>query len=104
MNKDDIKKNLKVIEFKKPPEEKVPEFVTEMLELILEQSKKGTLRTIVCHFTHEPDTKEEDPHAGGTLFWNHNHNPLEILGLLEIMKSVALDYTHAVMHDEGDEE
>lgn len=88
------KENFKVIEFKKPQEQEVPKFVVELLEKMLEKAKNGQLKTLIAHFNYQE--KEEDSYQGGTMFWNETNNPIEILGLTEIVKSVALDYVYGV--------
>lgn len=90
-----------VLEFKKPQEEPVPKFVVDLLEKMLEQAKKGELTTLVAHFNyHMPD---DDTYTGGTVLWNKTNNPVELLGLTEIVKSIALDYVYGVPGDkEGD--
>jgi hypothetical protein len=102
MEEGTIKPSLKVIEFKRSKEEEIPKFIAETLELILTKVKEGKLKTIICHFNHQE--KEEDMLQGGTMFWNYNQNPVEILGLMEVMKSSALDFVHDSIHGEEEDE
>jgi len=100
---DEPKKNtFQVLEFKKPQEEEVPKFVVELLEKMLEKAKAGTLKTFIAHFNYQD--KEEENYEGGTVFWNENNNPIEILGLTEIIKNVALDYVYGASGDKEGEE
>lgn len=86
------KNTFKVLEFpKQPREDEIPDFVIKMLELMLEKAKAGTLKSFITNFTYQD--KEEEPFMGGTVLWNYTNNPLEILGAIELMRSVAIDYT-----------
>jgi len=92
------KNNLILVDFKKAKEEKekIPEFLLEKIELLLVKAKEGKLRTAIIHFDFIPDDDEEHDEdnptiIGGTLLWNHVHNGLELLGLIETIKALALD-------------
>lgn len=103
MSDEENKKNFKVLEFKKPKEDEVPKFVVELLEKMLAKAKEGKLKTIITHFNYQEG--EDEKFHGGTIFWNESGNPIEILGLAELVKSVALDYVYSVTDgdDESDE-
>ena len=97
----DKPKNLKVIEFKAPQEDKeVPKYVHELLEVLNQKIKEGKLKTLLCQF-HFQDS-EDEPYNGGTVLWNESNNPMELLGLVEVFKTVALDLVFTP--DMGEEE
>lgn len=102
MNEEKDNSNLKVIEFKKPEPEAVPKFVLDMIDTIQEKAKNGKLSTFICHFNFEAE--EDETLRGGTLLWNKHNNAIELLGLSELVKSVALECVYSSMGTGNEEE
>lgn len=97
---DEKDNKFKVLEFKKnKEEEQVPKFAVEMIEKLLEKAKNGQLKNLVLHFNYIEDDIS-NKHEGGTLFWNETGNPVETLGLVEMIKSFALDLAFGAMSGE----
>jgi hypothetical protein len=88
----------KVLSFPKPSDEETPKFVVEVLEKMLAKAKEGKLDTLIAHFSCKPSDTEEEYNAG-TVFWNDSGNPVEMVGLTEILKSMALSYVFDHDHD-----
>jgi hypothetical protein len=89
---------------KKEEEERPPEFVMEKVQMLLDKAKEGKLTVAIVHFMYKTEKNEEDPdeEEGGTLMWHKENNAIELLGLTDLIKSVA--FQNAMYHpDEGEE-
>jgi MoaA/NifB/PqqE/SkfB family radical SAM enzyme len=95
--------NLRVIEFKKPEVEAVPKFVINMLEEALKRAKEGKLETLIAHFNFS-ESEDGDAIRGGTIMWNKANNAIELLGLSEFVKSVALECVYNSVQGDTTEE
>lgn len=96
----------KLLEFPKEKEEEIPPYVEEQLNLIVEKVKSKNLKIFVAHYLFQEDNEGgEETVKGGTVMWNETGNPLELLGVTEIMKQVILGHMHD-MHekDNGEKE
>lgn len=96
--------NLKLVDFNKAKveAEKPPKFLLDKLELLNTKAQEGKLKIAIVHFDYEND---EGDMEGGTMLWHCNHNALEILGLAEVVKAGALQFTFEQMHQEdGDDD
>jgi hypothetical protein len=82
--------DLKTYKTKKQTEDnKPPEFIIKTFELLLEKAKQGKLTIAAMHYMYEAD--EEDEEKGSTLLWHRDDNSLELLGISELIKTVALE-------------
>ena len=95
------KNNFQVLEFPKPTDEQTPAFVIEILEKVLAKAKEGKLKTLITHFGFVQDDTEE--YQGGTVLWNDSGNAVEMVGVTEILKHMAMDYVFSD-HDHDHEE
>lgn len=99
-DKDEDIVDLKNYKDKKEEEgNKPPECIVKTLEFMLEKAKAGKLTLLALHYYADMDDEME---KGGTLLWNESENDLELLGIAEVIKSIALD--NVLFHLEGDEE
>lgn len=94
---------LKVVDFDRAKAEadKPPEFLLEKIQQLNDMAVNGKLRSVLLHYDYEND---ESDMQGGTMMWHYSGNALELLGLAEVIKSVALDFTLESMHSHEYEE
>jgi hypothetical protein len=89
-------------EEKKKEEEKIPDVIVEKLKTICEKAEGGKLRSVVMNFDYEvEDDDDEDDGNSGSMFYNKSHNPLEVLGTVEVMKSQVF---HMIFHQDDCDE
>ena len=74
-------------EQKEQEENKIPDVIIEKLERIVSKAKEGKLQSIVVNFDYEIEDSEKDDGNTGSMYYNKNQSPLEILGTIEIMKN-----------------
>jgi hypothetical protein len=83
-----------VIDFQRPEDKEinqVPEDIIDILEILLEKAKNGTLESlIVCgDFANEDDDGEFLDNL--TKMWNLTDNSREVIGTLEYLKVITIN-------------
>ena len=94
----DSPNDLRVVDFQKAKdhaekeENKLPDFFIEKIETLLEKAKEGKIQNLVLHFDFGDEVENDDGEiVGGTLLWNRSRNAAELIGIVEIIKTLALD-------------
>jgi hypothetical protein len=105
--KDGTNTNLKVLEFKKPPDvedEETPDYIIESLELLLKQAKEKKLRALILHYDYNDyDEKHQHEHTkSNRVFWTSTYNPLEIVALTRMLERKVVDFAEMILYDDDE--
>jgi len=69
-----------------------PDELVEKLKVALAKAKEGKLRTVLLHFSYETEDPDR-PLDENTIIYHKEQNLLEVIGLIELMKTMAIDLT-----------
>jgi hypothetical protein len=104
----DKSKDINIVDLSKKREEakkereKIPEPLIEKLRKVVQKAEEDKIRSLVLNFDYETEEDEEDDGSSGTMFFNKTQSPLEIIGVIEVMKSQA--FHMLFVQDDCDEE